>query len=64
MKYYASDDRLAVYRIDEDYNGYYINKTEKDWVPSQDALRVQFDSGDFDRISKEEAYAIIAGWKL
>lgn len=63
MKYYVSDDKLAVYRIDDDYNGYYMNKNEKDWVPSQDVLRVQFDSGDYDAISKEEAEAVIAGWK-
>lgn len=63
MKYYVSDDKLAVYRIDDDYNGYFINKNEKDWVTSQDVLRVQFDSGDYDRVSKEEAEAVIAGWK-
>ena len=63
MKYYVSDDKLAVYRIDDDYNGYFINKAEKDWVPSQDVLHEQFDSGDYDRVSKEEAEAVIAGWK-
>ena len=63
MRYYANIRRSAVYRIDEELNGYYINEKEKDWVESQDVLRVPHDTTHFDEISKQEAYSIIVGWK-
>ena len=61
-RYYASIDRLAVYRIDNDFNGYYINASLTDWVRNQDVLRVPYDTTHYDDITSNEAKAILESW--
>ena len=61
-RYYASIDRLAVYRIDTEYNGFYINAGLTEWVRNQDVLEVPYDTTHYDDITANEAKAILEGW--
>ena len=61
-RYYSNIDRQVVYRIDDDYNGYFINRGKVEWVHDQDVLRVPFDTTHYDDITQEEAKEILVGW--
>lgn len=55
IKYFASADRLALYRIEDGIDGYYFDKGKKEWVRKDDVCRVMYDTTSYDEISKEEA---------
>ena len=61
-RYYSNIDRQVVYRIDDDYNGYFINRGKVEWVHDQDVLRIPFDTTHYDDITQEEAKEILVGW--
>lgn len=55
IKFFASEDRMALYRIEDGFEGYYFDKRKKAWIRKDSVCRVMYDTTSYDEISKEEA---------
>lgn len=58
VRYFASEDRMALYRIEDGIEGYYFDKSIKKWKRKDDVCRVMYDITSYDEISAEEAASL------